>query len=270
MLALTLLALASPCKGSAAETRHFPHADKRYLRDHQHDGGALLLPAGIAPDAPMPLVVFLHGTNSAGELHLWLGGGGNYDLRTLARRLMDDDEVQPFLLAGPSQTKGAGLARTLWSGFDLGEFVEDAARAARGAATIDHARVILVGHSGAGCNPTGGLAGRRTINGDYGPRALVSIDPCLDAELGVAFGRRAPSVPLTIWWQSAVWARSPEPFWAALQDQKPVSRIDRMTELSVAGSNPHDAIVPIAFERALRELLAPEPDASSDDGEAPD
>jgi hypothetical protein len=49
---------------------------------------------------------------------MWLGGGGK-DLRPLVKRLIDSGQVKPFVLAAPSQTKNAGLAATVWQGFDL-------------------------------------------------------------------------------------------------------------------------------------------------------
>lgn len=250
--ALTALSASSPA--AAAETRYFEHQDRRYLYEHQHRGGSALLPEAASPDTPLPLVVFLHGTNSSAELHLWLGGG-RLDLRPVVARLIATDKVRPFVLAAPSQTKRATLPRTLWSGFELAQFVEDVASATRDAVQIDQNRVIFMGHSGAGCNPRGGLASDFWTDGNLWPLALVSIDPCLDEEMGGVFARRPAAVPLSVLWQSALWARAPERFWSALQENRPPERVDRMTVLSVPGTNPHDAIVEIAFERTLRALL---------------
>ena len=112
-----------------------------------------------------------------------LGGGGR-DLRPLAERLIQSRKVSQFVLAGPSHTKHAGLARTVWRGFDLALFVEDVARATEGRVRIDRKRVVFIGHSGAGCNPTGGLASDFWSAGNVLPLALVAIDPCLDRLLG--------------------------------------------------------------------------------------
>jgi hypothetical protein len=253
-LAVAVVTLSASEAVAAAETRYFDHQDQRYLSEGQHRGGSALLPEAASPDTPVPLVVFLHGTNSSGELHLWLGGGGR-DLRPLVARLIGTTQVKPFVLAGPSQTKRATLARTLWSGFDLGHFVEDVVSATRDVVQIDRDHVIFMGHSGAGCNPSGGLAGDFWTGGNVSPVALVSIDPCLDDEMGGVFARRPATVPLSVLWQSALWARAPDRFWSALVRHKPAGRVDTLTELSVPGVNPHDAIVPLAFERTLRELL---------------
>jgi acetyl esterase/lipase len=235
-------------------TRYFAYADERYLFPGQHRGGAALVPDDVPAGVAVPLVVFLHGTNSTGETHLWLGGGG-HDLRPLAIRLMKERTTQPFVLAAPSQTKGAAGTRNLWSEFDLGKFVDDVAAATEGELQIDRARVVVAGHSGAGCNAAGGLATDFWTGSKQLPMALVSIDPCLDAEMGEAFSKRPAAVPLLLWWQSAIWPRSPADFWSALVADKPKERIDRMTVLPPGGPNPHDAIVPVAFERMVGELF---------------
>jgi hypothetical protein len=239
---------------AAAKTLFFPHQDARFLYRFQRNGGAAVLPETATPDAPLPLVVFLHGTNPTSEPHMWLGGGGK-DLRPLVKRLIDSGQVKPFVLAAPSQTKNAGLAATVWQGFDLNSFVDDVVRATDGSVNIDRTRVVLAGHSGAGCNPNGGLAADFWSAGVPLPLALVSIDPCLDRKMGGAFARRPTEVPLLLWWQPAIWLRQPAKFEAALSRDKPEQRVDRVRELPPMGANPHEAILPVAFESALRELF---------------
>jgi hypothetical protein len=248
-----LCGVAQPA-AAAAKTLYFPHQDARFLYRFQRNGGAAVLPEQASPEVPLPLVVFLHGTNTTPEPHLWLGGGGK-DLRPLVKRLIDDEQVAPFVLAAPSQTRNAGLAATVWQGFDLNAFVDDVVLATQGQATIDRSRVVLAGHSGAGCNPNGGLAADYWSAGVPLPLALVSIDPCLDRKMGGAFARRPTEVPLLLWWQPAIWPRQPSKFEAALTQGKPEARVDRLRELPPMGANPHEAILPVAFESALRELF---------------
>lgn len=256
----TSCALPAMARG---KTVYFQHDDARLLHRYQKNGGAALLPEGTPAERRLPLVVFLHGTNSTAEPHLWMGGGGK-DLRPLARRLVDSGQVEPFVLAAPSQTKNAGLAAKVWQDFDLNRFVADVVQATQGQVSIDRQRVVLAGHSGAGCNPSGGLATDFWSSGAPLPLALVSIDPCLDRKMGGAFARRPVEVPLLLWWQPAIWLREPAKFNAALSRSKPEQRIDRVVELPPMGANPHDAILPIALESALRELLpAPPPGDTS-------
>jgi hypothetical protein len=241
---------------AAAKTLYFPHQDARFLYRFQHNGGAAVVPEAPA-EAPLPLVVFLHGTNPSSEPHMWLGGGGR-DLRPLIKRLIESGQVKPFVLAAPSQTKNAGLAATVWQGFDLNGFVDDVVHATNGVVNIDRTQIVLAGHSGAGCNPSGGLAADFWSAGVPLPLALVSIDPCLDRKMGGAFARRPTEVPLLLWWQPAIWVRHPARFAAALNRDKPEARIDRVRELPPMGQNPHEAILPVALESALRELFGTE------------
>lgn len=259
--ALAAAAVCSFTPAAEAKTLYFEHQDGRFLYRYQRNGGAAAIPDNVAPEQRLPLVVFLHGTNSTSETHLWMGGGGK-DLRPLVKRLIDSGSVEPFVFAAPSQTKNAGLAAKVWQDFDLNHFVEDVVKATDGKVTIDRTRVVLAGHSGAGCNPSGGLAADFWSAGSPLPLALVSIDPCLDRKMGGAFARRPVEVPLLLWWQPAIWVRHPERFSAALSLDKPEQRVDRVLELPPMGPNPHDAILPVALESALRELFGTErPDA---------
>jgi hypothetical protein len=248
-----LATLAGPA-GLPAKTLYFPHQDARFLYRFQHDGGAAVVPEGVTSDQPLPLVVFLHGTNPSGDPHMWLGGGGR-DLRPLVKRMIESGQVKPFVLAAPSHTKNAGLAFKVWQGFDLNAFVDDVVQATTGVVQLDRTRVVLAGHSGAGCNPEGGLAADFWSAGVPLPLALVSIDPCLDGKMGGAFARRPTEVPLLVWWQPAIWSREPAKFEAALVRDKPQERIDRLLQLPPTGSNPHEAILPVALQSALRELF---------------
>jgi len=237
----------------AAETVLFPHDDEALLDAGQRRGGAAFLPSGTeAGGQPLPLVVFLHGTNASGTLHLWLGGGGR-DLRPIAESLVLSGIVPPFVLAGPSQTRSAALARRLWSGVDLARFTSDVRDALATRVVVDDKRIFLVGHSGAGCNPSGGLASSFRADERVRPAAVVAIDPCLDRGMGQAFALQSPDVPLWLYWQTDVWQRDMIGWVAATSARSAPSQVRTLFGL---GTNPHDAIVPAAFALAVRELLA--------------
>ncbi len=248
--------LPAEAQTRTAETRFFAYADERLLRWPQHDGGAAFIPRGTEGEAPVALVVLLHGTNPSADLHLWLGGGGR-DLRPIVTSLVGSGLVSPFVLAAPSQTKSASSGSTLWNAFELATFVAAVESALGDTLRVDRQRVVLIGHSGAGCNPVGGLATDFWTEGELSPSALVSVDPCLDAQMGAAMSHRPSSVPLWVWWQSRIWRRSPVDFWTALTGAGNDTRTDRMQELDAPAPNPHESIVPLAFERTVRKLLQP-------------
>lgn len=260
-LSLTIAICHAPATAQArtAETHYFAYADERLLRWPQHDGGAVFVPGGAVDEEPLALVVLLHGTNPNAYLHLWLGGGGR-DLRPFAASLVHTEQVLPFVLAAPSQTRSAGSGAALWNAFQLRTFVEAIEDALVGAVQIDRQRIVVFGHSAAGCNPEGGLASDFWTAEGVSAWALVSVDPCLDAQMGTAMARRPSTVPLWVWWQSRSWQRSPVDFWAALTLMTGDARTDRMQKLAAPEPNPHETIVPLAFERTLRELLRSPPD----------
>lgn len=244
--------LCPPGEARAA-TVYFEHQTAKYLNPGERAGGAALVPDAPQAEA-LPLVVFLHGTNPTRSRHLWLGGGG-HDLRPIAASLYKTGKSRPFVLAGPSQTRGASRGRELWSEFDLNAFVDDVAQAVEGRARIDRSAIVLMGHSGAGCNLNGGLTSALPAGGIL-PTALVAVDPCLDAKLGAVFAQRPVGVPLWLMWQARMWPREAHAFEQALTHQRPESRIDRIELLSVPGADPHNGILPLAFERVTRELFA--------------
>ena len=246
---LTLLAVSAGA--SAGQTRFFAHDDERYLQSWQKQGGAAFIPSGVPNDRPVPVVVFLHGTNARGKLHLWFRPRSR-DVRPLVETLLAGGEVAPFILAGPSQTKASALPSTLWQEFDLARFTADLQLALAGEAVIDESRLILVGHSGAGCNPSGGLAGEYRGGGQLEPAAIVAIDPCLDDTMGSAFARRSPHIPLLVFWQTRAWPRQVE-HWLSAASERPAAPAIR--ELYAPGPNPHVSIVPMAIELVARELV---------------
>lgn len=260
---VALLVLAWSEHAGAGQTLYFPHRDERYLRSRQKNGGAAFVPAGVSADVLVPAVVFLHGTNARGRPHPWFGARGP-DLRPLVESLVARGEVAPFVLAGPSQTKSAVFGRTLWQDFSLARFTADLELALAGRATIDPSRLILVGYSGAGCNPSGGLAGEDRSDGGLRPLALVAIDPCLNEEMGSAFALRAPHVPLLMFWQTNAWPRDVDG-WLGAMSERPIAPV--IARLDAPLPNPHRSIVPMAIELVVRTLVGPP--ASREDGAPP-
>ncbi len=201
-LAVAVLAVSPVAR--AGTTVHFPFDDDRYLRADQHDGGTAYVPdSASAEDGAVPIVVFLHGINPAGELHVWMEG--DHDLRPVVDTLTASG-AEPFVLAAPSQTRDAGRGRFLWPDFDIDAFVAQTAAAVARHVDVDARRVYVVGHSGAGCNASGGIvaaaqASRARVRG------VLAVDTCLDADSGGAFAQIPARVPVWVTWQDRTWPR---------------------------------------------------------------
>lgn len=237
-----------PTSASAAgSSTVFPYEDARYLQPGEKDGG-LVHRTNDAASGALPLLVYLHGTNEKGPLHRGLGASG-FDLR----RTIESVDLPPLLIAGPSMTRDAWTGSRLWPDFDLTRFVDAVEKALPKGVSVDRARVVLAGHSGAGCNTSGGLLSRAGLS----PLAILAIDTCLDADFGRAFGEAAQRAPVHVFWQES-WPRDVAGFEAAFADtlQKDSARRGTIERLDVPGANPHDDIVPLAIARMLPELLA--------------
>jgi dienelactone hydrolase len=243
------VAIAATPAPAFASTVHFPFRDHDYLVGSQKEGGTAFVPhAALDSSDPVPLVVFLHGINPGRQIHLWMRG--DHDLRRLAEQLSAEDDVDPFVLAAPSQTRAASRGKELWPNLDVDAFVADAIDAVQDQVQVDSDRIYVVGHSGAGCNPNGGLAAVATAHAQV--RGVMAIDTCLDEDSGGAFSKLAPSLRLWVAWQSRTWWRDVTTFRRALGSLH--TRV-RIQQLDVAGPTPHEAIVPQAFTRMAHTWL---------------
>ncbi len=247
---------------AAGKTVDFAFKDSRYLRSSQHHGGRAYVPEGAGGgDDAVPLVIFLHGTNTAGVLHPWLSERSS-DLRILLDELVAEGRIVPAVLAAPTQTRRASI-RHLWEGFDYVAFVRETEAALADAVRIDRERVVLVGHSGAGCNPEGGLLHAAATKAEPALLGLVAIDVCMKSSYGLALGKsRATSV--SVFWQVESWKRDHGDFYEAFLESRAGfgAEGDTFEELNVIGRDAHNQIVPRAFTLALAQLLPPPADNS--------
>lgn len=241
ILASVLLASSAV---AAPRTTTFAYDDGRLLRDGEQEGG--LVHADRNDKGDLPLVVFLHGVNESGPLHRGLGGA--FDVRPALDELRTNNGVAPFVLAGPSQTKEAWSGARMWSNFDLDAFVT----AVSVQVPIDTSRVILAGHSGAGCNAKGGIYAPR---GKIVPMAILALDTCMDAGFGKLLGDAAKTTAVHAFWQSSIWPRDVDAFRKAIEQASgsPAS----ITKLAATGANPHESIAALALKTTLPTLLPP-------------
>lgn len=225
----------------------FPYEQRRYLYSRNPAGGLAYVTAGAQSGASLPVVVFLHGMNPDELVHPWFGPPYG-DLRPVLDGLVAARKVTPLVIAAPTHTRYATGATVMWPRFDLADLL-DATQAALGdSAKIDRARVVVVGHSAAGCNPNGGLFAESIRRAK--PLALVDIDGCVDDHVVTSLGDAAATTKVRFFWQRS-WARPVRD----LATTCPACSVEEITDFAQAP--PHDAIVPRALERALSELLPP-------------
>ncbi|WP_437675437.1 hypothetical protein [Sorangium sp. So ce131] len=220
--------------------------------------------AAADPARPLPVLVFLHGTNTAQIKHRWMGGGQEGDVRQIAAQLMESGQIPPIVVAAPSAVlpAAAGVARTSWPAFDLGTFLDATAARLRGVATLDRTRVLVAAHSGGGCNTAGGIATALRVSPPA--HAALAIDTCMDVELAPLLAQAAPATHVVVSWQTMTWAKRPlRDFALAFQraaEAPPAAPgvLRELEHLHPTEPMPHDAMVPLVLRRWLPPLLSPD------------
>jgi hypothetical protein len=243
----------------SGRTYDFPYHDDTSLFAGQSLAGRLYVPGAVSSGERVPLVVFLHGRNGRGVKHMWLGDPFREDLRLVLDKLLERRQAGPLLLAGPSQTRDAYSSLRLWSDFDLDDFTAAVEGTLQGRARIRRDSVVLIGHSGAGCNPDGGLA-RAAANGSSpAPHAIVAIDTCLDSWVAYKFSQAPADLDLWIYFQREEWPRPFQDFRQQLAEATPARALGRWKTVEVSDlyKDRHNTIVPEALARALAELFPP-------------
>jgi predicted Zn-dependent peptidase len=245
----------------AYDARDIGHPERAWLgRAFVHTSAA-----AAGPAAPLPIVVFIHGLNTDRIKYRWNGGGNEGDVRRIIADLIESGRIPPTLIAAPSSIIPAAIANavTSWPAFDLDRFLDLTAERLAGVATIDRSRVIVAGHSGAGCNPKGGLPA--AIHGKTRPLAALSIDTCMLPSVAVELARAHPSTHIVVSWQTQTWAKRPiagfkSAFLKEITITPPNPGVLRELEhVTPTEPMPHDAMVPLTLKTWLPRLLAPSP-----------
>jgi len=235
---------------AAGTTVTFPFEDARYLQPGESKGGLAYLPDDFG-ESPAAVVVFLHGTNDKGPLHRWASWPGP-DLRRTIDSLISARRIEPVIFAAPSQTRDASSGSKLWADFDLEAFVNAIELRLPPTGALDRSRIMLVGHSGAGCSVTSGLFGA-ALTSKRDLFAVAAIDTCLDGEIGRTLHPMNTSV--YAYWQPYRWPREVDAFSGAL-NATPASKLARsVMRMTGFGEDAHDAIVPVALEHLLYKLV---------------
>ena len=223
-------------------------------------GRAYVPPAARKASDPVPLVVFLHGLNKALIEHRWMGGGTEGDVRRIIGTMVERGAVEPVVVAGPGSIVASQVSHgASWDFFDLDNFLDRTIEALRGVARIDEARIVVAGHSGAGCSSAGGLA---TVGQSRRPlRAILSIDTCMGGWLAEALARSKPSTHVVVSYQTRSWRSRSFAVFRKLFEREvarhpPAAGVLReLDEQKPAGAY-HDATVALTFQRWLPKVLA--------------
>ncbi len=257
LIAALLMMLGATHARAAGQSTEFPFGAPLYIPESRTlRGGLVHVPEGVPRGARVPLVVFLHGLNQDGPLHKWLGGRGTPDLRPFFERLVSEGKTAPFLVAGPSQTRNAARPWGMWQSFDLGDFVARTELALGERASVDRSRVVLLAHSGGGCNVHGSILRSASSKAPV-PYAVLAIDTCFDRGVAETLLLAAPETRIFTYFQRESWDRDFDAFRALfLGDRSRGPRDRRFVEIPL-GRGGHDAIFTVAMSRALPELIPP-------------
>lgn len=244
----------------SGEVITFQFDDARLLSPRHQEAGGVWVSPNARPGDRLPLFIYLHGLNRAQVMRRWLHPS-HWDLRAIVGPLAEAGRVGPMAVAVPATTGvSARAARTIYSDFDPGAFVEaaDQALGSRGF-HIDRTRVILSAHSASGCVPGNGLF---QGVGDPAVQTILDIDCCMDASSARLLGSAPPGQRVIVVYQDWMWndGRHYSSFRRvferlAARQGDPSRRV--LERYDVRGVDAHNDIVPIALRRWLPELVPP-------------
>lgn len=215
-------------------------------------------------EKPAPILVFLHGMNTELIKYRWMGGGQEGDVRRIVAELMEEGSITPVIVAAPSSIDPVTTSNAvlLWPAFDLDGFLDRTAARLHGIATLDRSRVIVVGHSGAGCNIHGGLASAlhaRTV-----PFADLVVDTCMATDFAKDLAHAPPATHVVVSWQTMSWEdRFFDDFRTVFKRelkkaQPPLEGVLRELDYQQPKQgSAHDAMVGLTLRRWLPRLVPP-------------
>ena len=234
--------------------RDIGHPERAWL------GRAYGPPRVAKTERPVPLVVFLHGLNAALIKHRWMGGGSEGDVRQIVGDLVASGAIPPVVVAAPSSIVRSQVAKgASWNHFDLDRFVDHTVARLRGVASIDETRIVVAGHSGAGCSAAGGLAklgdSKRAVWG------AVAIDTCMFPALATRLLTLGPSTHVVVGYQKRTWSKRPfasfrAAFQRGMKDHPASAGVLRVVDEQQPVHAPHDATVKLTFDRWLPKIFA--------------
>lgn len=248
-----------PTDGKRGITKDFSY-DAADLKDksRRYTGRVFAHRAAYESRGKLPLIVFFHGLNRALIPHRWMGGGTEGDVREIASDLFDKGAIGPAILAGPgSIQKDAVSFGASFPSFDFDGFVDLVVANLDPGLPIDLEKIVVLGHSGAGCSEKGGIV--TALRSKHPIHAVVSIDTCMPGSLASALSAAAPKTNIVVTWQTATWDREFPHFRKVFESGVAKSPADSgvLRELDQLPNLPrsHDATVKQTFDKWLPRLL---------------
>lgn len=264
VFALVGLALLTAKSASADEHLAGVTVDYQYDAKDLHKrerawwGRTYLHPSVLGdPDVPRPIVIYLHGINKHFVRYPWMGADGSPDLRAVWDAYMREGRIAPAVLAAPSTTVSCKLPQALWDGFDLDRFLAHTIQATRDRVRIDLSQVIVIGHSGAGCNHRGGLV--TALQSTLPLRGGLVIDVCMEELDASPLARARPGTDVVVTYQRR-WQRDFQSFTTRFLDASKTNGatgLRQVEELTILDRNPHTVIVQQSMDKWLPRWLPP-------------
>ncbi|NUP05329.1 MAG: hypothetical protein HOW73_04625 [Polyangiaceae bacterium] len=248
-------------KGLLGETIDFSYDGKDVKnKSRAYTGRIFLHEKVLRAKGPVPLIVFMHGLNRDLIPHRWIGGGNEGDVRLIAQALIEAGTIPPSIVAGPgSVEKDAVSGGSSFPIFDHDKFVRQVLENLGDKAGVDESRIVVLGHSGAGCSDKGGIIA--AVNAEKPPLAVMSIDTCMAGPLAEALGSAPPKTHVVVTWQTTTWDRNFDHFRKTFDKAVKAHPAEEGTlrELDPLPSLPraHDATVKQTFDKWLPRVLPP-------------
>ncbi|MFO0612575.1 MAG: hypothetical protein U0414_08315 [Polyangiaceae bacterium] len=222
--------------------------------------GRLFVPTeGVGSKTPLAMLTFIHGFNFKLVPHRWLGGGQEGDARRILSEMVKRGLIPPMIVGGPGSVQPEAVCGgSSFPIFDFDNYVKLSKKALAGVAEIDDTHLIVVGHSGAGCTDTGGIAAPG-FSKVYPPEAIISIDTCMNTLLARGLAAANPDVNVIVVYQRNAWVREFDDFIRIFKRevaQHPATP-GVMRTLDEFGSISHNNMVPLTMLKYLPFFIGP-------------
>ncbi|MGZ3421350.1 MAG: alpha/beta hydrolase family protein [Polyangiales bacterium] len=210
----------------------------------------------------VPLVVFVHGITFDGLRHHWLteDPNGPWDARPFMESLVDEGRIAPLVVAVPSQTKDASDPAHLFEDIDFDAFVDVVDGALAPWQRVDRERVVIIGHSGAVCDPSNAtFAALHTKK--LTARALIAVDGCLAESNATLLASTTHVRDVIVTYQDQIWKERPfDEFrnaWDAALEKTWPRGLRVLERHELQSENAHLELVEVTARRWLPVILPP-------------